>query len=160
MAEGDSELRDLYRDVLIDYFRDPSHKGVVAAADLRSHGVNPVCGDEIELTLSRPNGSIGEIRYQGHGCVISQASSAMMCEALEGRTLAEARNLVAEFKRMMLENAPADSLPEALGEVQALEGVRKFPLRIKCALLGWNTFLQGLNDALLGKGASEYEEVS
>lgn len=152
MAEGDAELQDLYRDVLVDYYRDPSHKGVLAGADLRAHGVNPLCGDEVELTGKRESGRFCGICFKGHGCVISQASTAMMCEALEGKSEAEARELVAAFKRMMLERAPTGELPDALSELEALEGVRKFPLRIKCALLGWNTLLQGLDDG------AEYEE--
>lgn len=158
MAEGDAELHDLYRDVLIDYFRDPSHKGRASRADLRSHGVNPLCGDEIELTLAREGEALEEVRFTGHGCVISQASSAMMCEAVEGRTAEQARELAGAFKAFMLENAPEGSLPEALEEVRALEGVRKFPVRIKCALLAWNTLLQGLRDE--GARESEYQETS
>lgn len=160
MAEGDAELQDLYRDVLIDYFRDPSHKGRASRADLHSHGVNPLCGDEIELTLARKGDALEEIRFTGHGCVISQASSAMMCEAVEGRTAEQARELAGAFKAFMLENAPAGSLPEALEEARALEGVRKFPVRIKCALLAWNTLLQGLRDGAQGRSESEYQETA
>lgn len=159
MAVGDAELQDLYRDVLIDYYRDAAHKGAAEGADLHSHGVNPVCGDQIEITLRRAGGRIEEIRFSGSGCVISQASVAMMCEAFEGKTIEEARVLTDAFKGMMLGGKPADSLPEALSEVDALEGVRKFPLRVKCALLGWNTFLQGIEDEARGKKNAEYEET-
>ena len=144
MAEGDAELQDLYRDVLLDYFRSESHKGVIKRPDLRAHGVNPVCGDEIELTMSRKAGVLREVRYSGHGCVISQASSAMMSEAVEGKSLEEARGLAGAFKAFLLEGSPARSLPAELEEAKALDGVRKFPVRVKCALLGWNTLLQGL----------------
>jgi nitrogen fixation NifU-like protein len=159
VAVGDAELQDLYRDVLVDYYRDPIYKGTTEPSDIHSHGVNPVCGDEIEVTLARDGNKIREIKFKGHGCVISQASSAMMCEAVEGKTFSEARELVEAFKGMMLKNAPIASLPEALGEVEALEGVRKFPLRVKCALLGWNTFLQGIDDDEHGKKDAEYEET-
>ena len=144
MAEGDTELRDLYRDVLLDYFRSQTHKGAVKRPDLSAHGVNPVCGDEGELTMSCKAGVLREVRYRGHGCVISQASSAMMSEAVEGKSLEEARGLAGTFKAFLLEGAPVDSLPPELEEAKALDGVRKFPVRIKCALLGWNTLLQGL----------------
>ena len=159
MAQGDAELQDLYRDVLVDYYRDPSHKGKTDPVDIHAHGVNPVCGDEIELPLSRKGDAISGIKFSGHGCVISQASSAMMCEVLEGKTFAEARELVRAFKGMMIENAPVEALPESLSEAVALEGVRKFPLRVKCALLGWNTFMQGLEDHFKGKVDAEYQET-
>ncbi|MFH2204730.1 MAG: Fe-S cluster assembly sulfur transfer protein SufU [Elusimicrobiota bacterium] len=160
MADGDAELQDLYRDVLIDYFRDGTHKGELPDADIRAHGANPTCGDEIKITIVRRGDVIEGIRFAGHGCVISQASSAMMCEAVEGRTTAEARGFVAAFRAMMVENLPADRLPEALGELEALEGVRKFPIRVKCALLSWITLLQGLDDAIAGKAQSEYTETA
>ncbi len=159
MADGDEELRDLYRDVLIDYFRDDTFKGEVPDADFHAHGVNPTCGDDIRITIARDGERLSKIRFVGRGCVISQASSAMMCEALEGRTIEEARKLVADFRAMMVENAPVDGLPEALSEVDALEGVRKFPIRVKCAVLAWITFLQGIEDGLRGKNHAEYTEV-
>lgn len=143
--EGDAELQDLYREVLLDYFRSTSRKGKLDPADVRAHGINPVCGDELEITARRADGKIAELRYAGHGCVISQASAAMMAEALEGQTEEKARALVKAFKTMMLENAPVSSLPEELEPLSALEGVRKFPLRVKCATLGWNTIAQGLD---------------
>ena len=145
--EGDAELQDLYRETLLDYFRSTSRKGTLDPADVRAHGINPVCGDELEITARREGGRLSALRYAGHGCVISQASAAMMGEALEGRTEARAKELVKAFKTMVLENAPAASLPEELEPLSALEGVRKFPLRVKCATLAWNTILQGLDAA-------------
>jgi len=144
--EGDVELQDLYREVLIDYFRSTAHKGTAEPADMRAHGANPVCGDEIELSAAVSNGRLEKVRFSGHGCVISQASSAMMAEALEGKTIEEARKLAGAFKAFMLEGGPADALPEDLDEIRALDGVRKFPVRIKCSLLGWNTLLQALDE--------------
>lgn len=156
MPEGDSELEDLYREVLLDYSRDRARRGLIEAADFRSHGINPVCGDEIELTLRSQDGRVGALRYDGHGCVISQASAAMMGESLEGQTLPRARELAVAFKEMMLSRAPLDSLPAELETLKVLEGVRRFPLRVKCATLAWNTFLQGLTS----KGAqAQYEET-
>lgn len=154
--EGDAELQDLYREVLLDYFRDGARKGKLDPADFRSHGINPVCGDEIELTMkSAPGGVVEKIRYDGHGCVISQASSAMMAESLEGKTVSRARELVAAFKDMMLSKKPLEELPDELEALKALEGVRKFPMRVKCATLAWNTLQQGLSQ----KGAAEFQEV-
>ncbi len=139
--EGDQELKELYQDVLLDYSQSGVHKGAIEDADFHSHGINPVCGDEIEITMKTGNsgGVIEKIRYSGHGCVISQASSAMMAECLEGKTSKQARELVLSFKDMMLSKTPLEALPPELSVMKALEGVRKFPLRVKCATLAWNT---------------------
>ncbi|HVE12456.1 MAG TPA: SUF system NifU family Fe-S cluster assembly protein [Elusimicrobiota bacterium] len=158
MAQGDAELEELYQEVLLDYYRSGSHKGRLPKPDFSSHGINPVCGDEIELTMTRDAaGNIAKIRFDGHGCVISQASSAMMAEALEGRSAARARELAAAFKDAMLSKAPIEGLPEELEAVKSMEGVRRFPLRVKCATLAWNTLLQGL--AAPEARAAEYQET-
>jgi nitrogen fixation NifU-like protein len=163
MPEGDIELQDLYREVLLDYFRSSSHKGPLEDASRRSHGVNPVCGDEVEVAArldSQAPGSdakLERIRFSGRGCVISQASSAMMAEALEGATVEKSKKLIKAFKDMMLSKAPLESLPEELENVKALEGVRKYPMRVKCATLAWNTLLQVLED---GKKDGEFEEAA
>jgi nitrogen fixation NifU-like protein len=158
--QGDEELRDLYREVLLDYFRSGAHKGTIEGANFRSHGINPVCGDEIELSMATMDGKIGSIRFLGHGCVISQASTAMMAEALEGAGLARARELAESFKGMMLSKAPLESLPEELETLKSLEGVRRFPTRIKCATLAWNTLLQGLAaGGTKGACVVQFEEV-
>jgi nitrogen fixation NifU-like protein len=149
--EGDSELQDLYREVLIDYSRSTGRQGRADPAHVKAHGINPVCGDEIEVTARRDGSTLAQVRYSGRGCVISQASAAMMAEALEGKSEARARELVKAFKAMMLEGAPVASLPAELETLAALEGVRRFPLRVKCATLGWNTIVQGL-DAATAKG--------
>jgi nitrogen fixation NifU-like protein len=157
--EGDSELQDLYREVLLDYFRDAARKGAVDSPDFHAHGINPVCGDELEITLkTAKDGSLEKIRYTGHGCVISQASAAMMAETLEGRSPKEAQGLVDAFKDMMLHKKEPSSLPEELEALKALEGVRKFPMRVKCATLAWNTVQQGLGQDRPDRRA-EFEEV-
>jgi nitrogen fixation NifU-like protein len=157
--EGDSELQDLYREVLLDYFRDAAHKGKLEPADFHAHGLNPVCGDEIEITMkAAKDGRIEQIRFTGHGCVISQASSAMMAEALEGRMPEDAQRLVDAFKDMMLHKKDVGTMPAELDALKALEGVRKFPMRVKCATLAWNTVQQGLSPEKRAKRA-EFEEV-
>lgn len=161
MAEGDSELQDLYREVLLDYFRSTAYKGRLEPADFRAHGINPVCGDEIELTMAvEPGkGRVGRIRYAGHGCVISQASSAMMAESLEGLPLGRAKELAFAFKDMMLSKSPLDALPRELEALKSLEGVRKYPMRVKCATLAWNTLLQGLGQEGKAGLKAEFQEV-
>ncbi len=157
--EGDAELQDLYREVLLDYFRSGSHKGRLDPADVRARGLNPVCGDEIELTLQAKDGKITALRFAGHGCVISQASSAMMAEALEGRSIEKAKALAAAFKDMMLSKSAPESLPPELEAVNAMAGVRKYSVRVKCATLAWNTLLQGLSQREKGAQA-EFREVT
>ena len=142
--EGDAELQELYRETLLDYARSTSRKGTLDPADIHAHGINPVCGDELEITARREGDRIARVRYTGHGCVISQASAAMMAEALEGAEIARAGELVRAFKEMMLGDGGAAALPAELEPLGALQGVRKFPLRVKCATLGWNTIAQGL----------------
>lgn len=146
MPEGDAELQDLYREVLLDYFRSGAHKGKLEPADFHAHGINPVCGDEIELTVQAKDGILSAIRFSGHGCVISQASSAMMAETLEGKSMEAAKALVAAFKDMMLSKTPPEAMPAELETVNALAGVRKYATRVKCATLAWNTVLQGLQE--------------
>ncbi|HVA66286.1 MAG TPA: SUF system NifU family Fe-S cluster assembly protein, partial [Elusimicrobiota bacterium] len=122
-----------------------------------SHGINPVCGDELEITMKKSgDGTIGQIRFTGHGCVISQASSAIMAESLEGKSVADALSLVSAFKDMMLSKAAPENLPGDLEAAKALEGVRRFPTRIKCATLAWNTVAQGLAE----RGQAEFKEGS
>ena len=158
MAEGDAELLDLYRDVLLDYYRSESHKGKLPQADLVGAGANPLCGDECELDAELDGETVRKIRTSGHGCVISQSSTAMLAEILEGKTLKETEALAAAFKAMMTGKlAPAD-MPEELGETAALEGVRKYPVRIKCALLAWNTWLEGVKAHRAGKRDVQFQE--
>lgn len=158
MAEGDAELRDLYRDVLLDYFRSTSHKGTLPGADIVTEGKNPLCGDEVSLSLSLAGDRIGKIRYSGHGCVISQASTAMLAELLEGTGLPKARELAEAFKAMMLGRKSFDDCPPELEETRSLEGVAKFPVRIKCAILSWNTLLEGLKAREHGEKSAAFEE--
>lgn len=158
--EGDLELQDLYQEVLLDYYRDATRKGKLDAPDLCAHGINPVCGDELELTVAVDKGTLAKIRYQGHGCVISQSSAAVMAESLEGATPEKARELATAFKDMLMSRRTAASLPAELEAAGAMEGVRRFPLRVKCATLGWNTLMSVLKE---GGGAEtsagEFKEV-
>ena len=138
-------LDDLYREVILDHFKSPRHPGKIDGADLEIEGANPLCGDELTLTVRlSPDERIAEARIQAHGCSISQASASMMTEALTGKTLADAAQITGAFKRMMLADGTAADLPEAAEDLAALEGVKQYPVRIKCALLAWNTWLEGL----------------
>ncbi len=144
---------DLYREVILDHFKNPRNKGVLENYDIKASGANPFCGDEIEITLKMNSAGIETMRIQTHGCAISQSSASMMAELLEGKKLAEARQWIEFFKNKLLRDN-ADPWPEAMEDLQALEGVKKYPVRVKCAVLSWNTLIEGLEE-FKAKGSKE-----
>lgn len=140
-------LDDLYRDVILDHYRRPRNQGLLPNPDLKSEGFNPFCGDQIILTMTLDGaGRIGEVGFEGEGCSISQASASMLSVHLQGRSLDEADALVRMFKGVMQGEELAPEEEERLGEVAALQGVREFPIRVKCALLGWTTLQDAIAD--------------
>lgn len=156
-------LEDLYREIIIDHYRSPRNRGELETPPAtRTEGFNPLCGDEIVVYLQLGAGEgddrpIEEIRIGGQGCSISQSSASMMSMAVKGKTVGEAREVMKAFKAMMSihESALDDSVDEPedeigemeLGELEAMRGVVKFPVRIKCATLSWNTLDQGISEA-------------
>jgi nitrogen fixation NifU-like protein len=141
-------LEDLYREIILDHYKNPRNRGSLEPPAVRSEGHNPLCGDEIEVFLTIDNGIISDIKIGGQGCSISQSSASMMSAAVKGKPVAEARALIHRFKHMMSideDGEPDTSTP--LGDLEALQGVVKFPVRIKCAVLSWNTLAEGLDIA-------------
>lgn len=136
-------LDDLYREVILDHYSHPRNRGVVDPADVMREGANPLCGDEIRVSLRVRDGIVEDVRFEGKGCSISQASTSMMTELVKGKRVEEVGGLIAAFKAMMHGEPPGDDL----GDLEALQGVRKFPVRVKCATLGWVT-LEGALDEL------------
>src|SRR3974390_3304854 len=155
MAMGD--LDDLYREIILDHYRSPRNRGELESPPAhRVEGFNPRCGDEVVVSMVVEDGQLADIKIAGTGCSISQSSASMMSAAVKGKSISEARDLIATFKGMMSiheatlpgaepdgEIEPVDT--ETLGELAALQGVVKFPVRIKCATLSWNTLSQGLD---------------
>jgi nitrogen fixation NifU-like protein len=144
-------LDDLYREVILDHYRNPRHRGALEHPDAHADGQNPLCGDEISLDLALDGDRITDVRLQGRGCSISQASASMMAEAVAGKTIAEVEALIHRFKAMMeIEAGDAGIDPSrpgaTLGDLEALQGVRRFPVRIKCADLPWATLAQALGE--------------
>ncbi|OGR82988.1 MAG: SUF system NifU family Fe-S cluster assembly protein [Elusimicrobia bacterium RIFCSPLOWO2_01_FULL_54_10] len=135
---------ELYREVILDHYRSPRHHGKMEKPDVLEWGKNPLCGDELELYLTVNGDKITDLKFDGKGCSISQASASMMTEAVVGKSLAQVKAIVSDFKGMMMEGKPADALPDDLEDAKSLEGVQKYPVRIKCALLSWNTLLEAL----------------
>ena len=143
-----SSLNTLYQEVILDHYRRPRNKGVLESATHTITMNNPLCGDVIELMLRVEADRIEEARFAGRGCSISQASASMLTGRVTGRSLEEATAIAARFTQLLQgEESLLDD--DSLGDLRALAGVSKFPVRIKCALLGWNCL-----EELTGGGSS------
>ena len=144
-------LEDLYREIILDHYRTPRNRGELETPPAHmAEGHNPLCGDEITIYAQVENGVLTDIKVSGQGCSISQSSASMMSQAVKGKSLAEVQALVHRFKVMMsIAEDPEDGplVEVKLGDLEALQGVVKFPVRIKCAVLSWNTLLQALQEA-------------
>jgi len=164
-------LEDLYREIILDHYRNPRNRGELPCPPaVAETGFNPLCGDEITLYVQFDGDRLSDIKLTGQGCSISQSSASMMSTAVKGRSLDEVRSVIRRFKAMMsiheqrldpsdeasseeleasgpseLSQSAADDVP--LGDLEALQGVVKFPVRIKCATLSWNTLAQALEQA-------------
>jgi nitrogen fixation protein NifU and related proteins len=152
-------LEDLYREIILDHYRSPRNRGELPTPPAyKAEGFNPLCGDEVVVYLDIEDGVVTDVKIGGQGCSISQASTSMMSAAIKGKSVEQARKLIGAFKALMSihesklegESDGADLAAEldgvALGDLEALQGVVKFPVRIKCATLAWNTLQQGLDE--------------
>jgi nitrogen fixation NifU-like protein len=158
-------LEDLYREIILDHYRNPRNRGELETPPAhRVEGFNPLCGDEIVVYLTvGDDGRIDDIKIGGQGCSISQSSASMMSSAVKGKTVEEARAITRAFKALMTihetrlggegdegdgsgTDTPVPDPEVKLGDLEALQGVVKFPVRIKCATLSWNTLGQGLDE--------------
>jgi nitrogen fixation NifU-like protein len=148
-------LEDLYKEIILDHYKNPRNRGELECPPAhRTEGFNPLCGDEVTITFELGSDSVDKIRIAGQGCSISQASASMMSAAVQGKSIEEVRNLSAQFKSLMSIHEQAIASPSTdpasttfeLGDLDALKGVVKFPVRIKCATLSWNTLLTGLDE--------------
>lgn len=149
-----SNLENLYREIILDHYRSPRNRGELPAPPaIRVEGFNPLCGDELVVYLDVRDGEVVDIKLTGHGCSISQASSSLMSAAVKGKSVNQVRETITKFKQLMTsrevtpeENGDATERNlRSLGEIAALAGVVKFPVRIKCATLAWNTLSQALD---------------
>lgn len=143
-------LEDLYREIILDHYKSPRNRGTLEPPAVRTEGHNPLCGDEIEVYLAVENGIVSDIKISGQGCSISQSSASMMSAAVKGKPVEQVRALIHRFKHMMSIEEDATEEPDTstpLGDLEALQGVVKFPVRIKCAVLAWNTLAEGLDTA-------------
>jgi nitrogen fixation NifU-like protein len=140
-------VEDLYREIILDHYRTPRNRGELPPPAVCTEGNNPLCGDDIRIFLDIADGVVRDVKFSGQGCSISQSSTSMMTVAIKGKPVEEVRALVRRFKHMMTLSDDEGAVDESikLGDIEALGGVVKFPVRIKCATLGWNTLLEGLN---------------
>jgi nitrogen fixation NifU-like protein len=136
-------LASLFQELILDHYKRPRNRGELSGADRRVHMNNPTCGDEVWLQLKLDGDRIADVRFLGEGCSISQASISMMTERLKGRTREEAHELSKRFTAMMHGDQDA-AKDRGLGDLRALAGVARFPVRVKCALLGWNALENAL----------------
>jgi len=137
-------LDKLYRDIIMDHYKYPRGKKKLDSADVTSEGKNPVCGDEIEVQLKLEGDKINDISIECLGCAISVASGSMLADTIKGKSLEEAKKMAAAIKAILKGEKPDGDFE--LGDLEALEGVKNFPVRIKCALLSWTTLIEGLEN--------------
>lgn len=144
-------LQDLYRDVILDHNRNPRNFGRLEPADAQANGHNPLCGDRLSVTLRLDGARIADVKFEGNGCAISVASASLMTEAIKGKARSEVRRLFDSVHDVLTHHD--HPVPDDLGKLAALSGVREFPARVKCASLCWHT----LNAALAGTAAVSTE---
>lgn len=140
------DLKDLYRDVIVDHNRQPRNFGALQPADAQADGYNPLCGDRLTVYLQLEGERIAQAKFDGAGCAISVASASLLTEAVKGKSRAEVKELFAKVHALLTQqDAPSDTA--ALGKLAALSGVREFPARVKCASLCWHTLNAALGNA-------------
>ena len=141
---GLDEMNDLYEAIILDHYRSPRNTALVETPDIDLEVNNPFCGDEFHIQLKVEDGSVSQVCIRGRGCAISQASASLLAELVEGKSSDEVRAAVDSVRRLLKGEDLIEDELDILGDIEALAGVRKFPVRIKCALLSW----VGLDDAL------------
>jgi nitrogen fixation NifU-like protein len=138
-----SDLEELYQEVILDHSRKPRNFGELPEAAVRVHGDNPACGDEIHLAVKfGDDGTLDDIKFTGRGCAISQASASLMTMKLKGKTRDETKSLLHEFHDLVTDGSSGET--KSLGDLRVMSGVRKFPQRVKCAMLAWRALEQAL----------------
>ena len=143
----DNALRELYQEVILDHSRHPRHHGVLEGASHKAEGYNPLCGDRVTVYLKLGDDNrVSDIKFEGNGCAISQASASMMTDMLKGRTAAEADRLMTGFLHLV-KGEDASDLPEDDRErLEVMGGISAFPMRVKCATLAWHTYKNAVEE--------------
>lgn len=140
---------ELYREVILDHFKAPKNRGVLSSANAKADGMNPLCGDRLSITAQVDSDRIKDIKFDGHGCAISQSAASMLTQLVKGKSLPEINALMDLYKSMFgikgTESEWNSLSLDSLGDLISLEGVKKYPVRIKCALLSANTLLESVD---------------
>lgn len=140
------DVGDLFQDIILEHYKRPRNKGALEDATVDVHMNNPTCGDDVHLYLKVEDGVVRDVTFEGQGCSISQASASMMTQILKDQPVAEGRRIGERFKEMM--HGDHDAARDSdLRDARALQGVSRFPTRIKCALLGWNAFEEATRES-------------
>ena len=147
-------LDEIYKEVILDHYKDPRNKRDLPGAEFRCTRNNPLCGDEITVLVREEGDTLAEVTFQGAGCSISQSSASMMTEAVTGRSVDGAMGLAADFRGMMAGEVEPDE--EGFGDLVALKGVVKYPIRIKCAMLAWDVLQEALDGAGTASGTAPH----
>ncbi len=148
-----TDPRELYQQVIIEHNKKPRNFGKLDPCSHHAHGLNPLCGDDIEVSLRVEEGIVQEVRFQGHGCAISQASSSLMTVNVKGKSVQEAQVLIEQFREMIRGTLDPAKDPNVLGRLSLFQGVKDLPSRVKCAVLPWAT----LHSALQGEETASTE---
>jgi nitrogen fixation protein NifU and related proteins len=149
-----NELRELYQELILDHNKRPRNFGVPAGSTNQAEGHNPLCGDQVTVYLDLEDGKVADVKFMGSGCAISIASASMMTEAIRGKPVAEVEALFEQFHKAMTEDKAAAQIQSEPSELDALSGVKDFPIRVKCATLPWHTMAAALH----GQKAATTEE--
>lgn len=145
LPDNSAEIAALYQELILDHYRKPRNKGKLENADATIEMRNPLCGDEVDLQVIYAGDSIGDLKFGGRGCSISQASASMMTQIVKGKSRAEIDEIRTKFRDLIMGDMAAAN-DKSLGSLRALSGVSKFPARVKCALLAWNALETALED--------------
>ena len=141
------ELDDIYQEVILDHYRNPRNQGDLINPDLHSRGFNPFCGDEVVLDIGLDaDGIVNDAKFTGQGCSISQAAASILTDLVQGKKLDQVLQLSQRFRELMKGRELEDEELDQMGDLEALQGVRKFPIRIKCALLAWSTLEDSISE--------------
>jgi nitrogen fixation NifU-like protein len=144
MSPLSDELRQLYQEVILDHYKKPRNFGPLAGADRSAEGYNPLCGDQVKVSVRLEGGKVADARFEGAGCAISTASASLMTEAVKGKTVEEAEELFQRFHGLVSGRHVGED-DDDLGKLEALAGVRDYPVRIKCATLAWHALRSALH---------------
>jgi nitrogen fixation NifU-like protein len=146
-------LEDLYKEVILDHYKNPRNKRALPGAEVSCSKNNPLCGDEITVNAHLEDGRIAEVTFEGSGCSISQASASMLTESVGGSSVGEAEALAARVRAML--GGEVEPTEEAFGDLVALKGVVKYPVRIKCAVLAWDVLQDALSGVSVGRATGQ-----